>query len=362
MPPNWERDKVSKTSEKCMKTESGIAKVEAGDVRRLFPKYKEFFEFVAKQGFDQVSFSEYFGDAASTQRNTPIPFPERFTDLVADHPGKYFVVAYEDRRDPYYAVGTRGRAVRLSTVQRKTESDRQIREIEIREVDPNEGNFIDTTVTESLNNRKNVDRNTGGDAEVEPSTGRAKFIYRINDQGKKTLREMKIVRLDEGVFNFGNVPKAVRWVRDLDIDATSAESTLEYVDRFIIGRSTNITQEERADVKTIITGTLEIPGSITVNIGLGAPSEGRVLFEDAERKIRVVLYPAMRGSEKQLDVAKNDPVYAPLFEDPMDGERFLEGIRGRITMLKEEWNNPQSVYQPEKSITGSPTPIEEGNN
>lgn len=324
------------------KEHRGLAEREQGDMRRLFPLLKDLFEFVEKQGFDAESFRNYLGETQSKDCR-PVALPQRFQALVSEFPASYFIVAYENRRNPYYAQGTNHRLVRLSTVERKAISNKKIREIDIAEMDPSHGNFVEMTVTESINNKEFADINQAGDDDIESPHGSARFVYHIDSEGKKQAQRLTFNRLDEGLFQFGAAIKVVRWVRDLEITLQPAKLT--YKDFYLLGRSRDIRGEERAEIKTEISGSLEHPESIVIQIGIGAPSSARVLYADPASKIRVLVHSGMNAYARQLEILKEDPVYKTPFENPVDTDGFVQALTGRVAMLRDDWDKPQTVYQ-----------------
>jgi len=326
-----------------MKPENPLTRGETRDLQTTFPLYKELFDFVEKQGFDEMSLDCYRGDIQS-ENYRPVALPEKFQSLVQDYPGNYFIVGSENRQDPRNRAGSRYKKVRLSTVKIKMASDIKIREIDIILADPSLGNVVDIIVTDSVNNQSFEKVNDVADTETESPYGLVRITNRIDTAGNKETVALKFNRLDEGLFNFGDKVKAVRWVRNLDIEKTGASTQeLVYHDFYIVGRSKNIGQEERADIKTQIKTVAGKPKTISVKIGFGDFDTGRVLFEDKETGIRVC-DTDFNNEPKQMEILKQDPAYTLLFQTPAKPQEFIEALMARVAMLQNDWDKPQTVY------------------
>ena len=328
-----------------MDEQSFIARREAQDVMHLFPLYKGLLDHAAKAGFDASDFMNYSGETSSANYQ-PTPLPKKFQDLVQDHPASYYIVAYDDRRGAGYQEGTKHRMVRLSTVPVRSESNQLIREVDIKDVDPSMGNLIEMSVRESVNNQSFAEINEADDDEIEASHGEARCVYQIKPDGQKTVTQLKYNRLDEGLFQFGGSAKAVRWVRNLNIEGVdSDEQRLTYQDLYIIGRSRDVKKEGRAEIRSEINGSGSEFKSITIQMGIPDPSESeRVIVDDQERGVKIIIHDNLPGYENQEDVLRDDPVYSILFEEPIDIDRFSQLLKGRIDMLQDQWDQPQSVY------------------
>ena len=119
---------------------------------------------------------------------------------------------------------------------------------------------------------------------------------------------------------------------------------------YIIGRSKDPSQEKRAQTKVHITGQVSDPDAILVEIGIGSPQSARVLYDDSEEKIKVLVHRDVRGTEEDLDVVQDDPLYSLLLKEGADIDKFREGIKGRIELLRDEWDKPQTVYSQGRDI------------
>ena len=101
-----------------------------------------------------------------------------------------------------------------------------------------------------------------------------------------------------------------------------------------------------AELKIIFKGKGASPESIEIEIGLGPSSEDQVVFEDQAEHIRVVIHPArgMKAYENHLEIIKQDPNYAFLFETPIDKGKLIELVKSRTNLLQSDWDKPQAVF------------------
>ncbi len=342
-----------------MDKERSLEPIETGgEMRRIFPTLDDLFEFAHEQGLDEYSFSQY-EDADVEGGKKRIRLPDKFKSLVEGNPEDFFVVAYDDRRSNHNAEGTRGQLVKLSTVQKKSLSEERIREIDLEKLDPALGNRARFTTTDSINNESFASINTASEGELEQPHGLARHGYEITPAGVKKKQTSEFNRLDEGMFQWREEEKPVRWVRDLTIDVDDSDETeIKYKELFIIGRFNEGSGEERADIRTSITGTLEDPKSILVEIGFGPMSLARVIYEDEDNSIKVVEHEGVNAYKNQLEILRQDPNYASLVEGNVDPEELLENIRLKANMLREDWDKPTNIFTKVKAIEEKPREIE----
>ncbi len=333
-----------------MNNERSLDRAGFRDIKRTFPLLKELFEYAEKKGFDSISFDDYGSEGAGDNPRA-IEFPENFNSLVAEHPGKYFIVAYDNRQSSYYKEGTRHRMVRLSTMRKRAQTNERIREVDLTETDPSFGNKAQIKVRESVNNKSFVDINTATGEEVEQPHGEAEYMYELDPQGVKTVKETHFNRLDEGLFQWKGENKPVRWVRNLRVekDEQDIPKTM-YEDLYIIGRMEKGKSDERAQVKTYITGSAENPKSILIEIGIGAPATAKVLYEDKQRNIKVLVHEGIKAYKDQLQIIQQEPAYAALFRKPVDIEELMKDISFKARMLQEDWDKPQTVFTQNPAI------------
>lgn len=323
------------------------------DLNRTFPLLKELFELLRKQGWESSSYDNY-GNEGEGENTQAIELPESFAPLVAEHPGKYYIVAYDNRRSSYYKEGTRNELVKLSTVKKRTQSDERVTEIDLAEVDPSMGNKVEVRVQESVNNKGFVDLNKQTNTEVAQPHGEANLKYEIDPNGNKAVQETSYSRTDEGIFPWKDNEERVRWYRTLRAERKSEDNIqTTYEDSFIIGGWDDPRKEERASIRTTIKGSVENPDSIVVEIGIGTPSSAQVLYEDTERNIKVLVHEGINMYKNQLEVLKQDPNYAIIFQEPIDAENLMSTLKSKIAMLQNDWDKPHHVFAEQPAIDGS---------
>mgnify|MGYP000458669428 CR=1 FL=1 len=333
---------------------SGIAKAEKKAIVRPFPLLQDLFKFAQKEGIHDAGF-RYQGERADV---VTAELPETFQPLTEDFPAKYFVVAYEDRRGEYYAEGTRHQLVRLSTVERPSSTDARTREMDLILPDDKRADRIRVTVREAVKEKSFEEINQKNDDGLDQPHGSARYTYEIDASGKRHPKKFEFDRLDEGLFDLGGDNyKPVRWVRDLLIEkGEDGEDQIQYNDLYILNRSNNPGDESRASVQTSLIGTFESPRSVVVEIGFGPMETARVLFHDEEKNITLFLHQSVR-TEDSIAILKDDPVYTELLNASPKPEAFIEKIRARCQMLKDDWANPQSVYDDSPVIAERPLVI-----
>jgi len=326
-----------------MKFEKKLQPIENRELSNLFPLLKDLFKFAESKGVNTLAFQKYTGENEEENLNS-IELPEKFLSLFPEHPGKYYLVGYENRKNPYYKEGTRNIWVRLSTVAKKIQTNEKIREIDIEEADMSEGNIMRTKVTDSIKNADFSQINTAEGDEVEQPHGSAQYIYETTPNGKKKITETSFNRLDEGLFLWKGKDQPVRWLRDLNMKKNKAGySKFVYTDSYIIDRC-NV----RANIKTTINGSLENPESIVVEIGHGSLNSAEIIYEDPEGKIKVYKHSGVQ--DDGMKVVKQDPNYSPLFEEKINPDELLETLRFKMLALKDDWDKPQNVFSDNKSL------------
>ncbi|MEK7500093.1 MAG: hypothetical protein AAB649_05820, partial [Patescibacteria group bacterium] len=308
-----------------MSEKNPLTKVEGGEMINPFPLYTELFQFADKEGLGNQSLSAYTGEYNSPNYK-PVALPEKFSSVVRDYPDNYFVVAYEDRRDRYFKKGTNTRMVRLSTVPLRNKTNEKIREIDVTAVDPTRGNYVEIAVSASVNNRSFDNINTAQGAELDESYGQSKFVYKVEPNGKKYPQEASYGRLDEGLFQFGESKKPVRWVRDLSVEYGDNTQRIKYSDMYIIGRSERPEEEKRAQIKTHIAGKISDPESVLLEIGIGSPQSGKTIYHNKDRNIKVIAHEQIGSYKGDIDTLKDDPVYSLLLRDVVNENEFLGAI------------------------------------
>lgn len=318
-----------------------IAPYQPKELAVPFPLIQELFQEGEKTfgGAHNGSDSDYY-DEESTARKPKLH--EKFAALaLGDDPAKYYFTYYDDRRSTYFAEGTRGRSACIATQERKAASNDRLREI----IYSQDGSGFYMTVGENVNNRAFMEwQNADEEGLVQPS-GRMQAKYRLIDSHKRELMEFTASRVDEVMFDKDGQSQPGRWTRSLRIDNTQQDT--EYKELYIINRSKDIGQENRADVAFQFKDALDNPQSVTVAIGFGPPSYARTIAEDPEGKVRVVVY---KGHEDELDILRQDPNYAFLNDEEVSSDKVLSLMRERIALLQQQWDKPQSVF------AGNPQP------
>lgn len=322
---------------------------ESREVVNPFPLTKDLFDFARTQLSRDTSFDTYVNPELKDEGVRVVELPEKFKPFVADYPGDYFVVYYINRRDPYYREGTRAEQTGLSTAQHRYDSDRILREIDIKEHDSSDkkGNVIFVTVAERVNEEGFTRINTAGSGEVNQPHGSRELEYQMDSNGTKRTIRSRFNRLDEGIFSWGGVDKPVRWVRNLDIEKPSEDRyEMTYRDAYLVGHDERGLTEEQAEVKIKIKGSGSEMSSIIVEIGIGSSDKDKVLFEDPGEQIKVIVHSAegMKISKNQAEIIKQDPNYAFLFEKPVDKAKLIELIQSRTSFLQNDWDKPHAVF------------------
>lgn len=333
-----------------MKRESLMPR-EQKEIKRPFPLVRDLFAFARERGIDVRGFNSDTGEAHAIA-----PLPEKYVPLVEEYPGVYFVTAYEDRRGNYYAEGTRGQLVRLSTVEDRSVSDERTREIDIEEREGRDADRLKIRVREAVMDKSFGFINQARSGEVDRPNGSMRYTYERDEAGKKYPKLIECNRMDEGLFRIDGLEKPVRWVRDVRKEIEDGKTYVtEYRDYYVIGRNTKESKDERVSIKTAIRGDIQNPKLIEVEIGFGSKLSARRLVDDQAGGLIVLVH-----EEKMLSIARVDPAYAEIFKEKPEREKIILGIASRIQMLLDEWDKPQSVYEDmTRKISDEPRQIED---
>ncbi len=328
---------------------------ERKEVMLPFPLMKELIDYVQESGLSSDnSFSEYVSEETEDRAvGQAIPLPEKFFPLVADHPGTYFLVYYEDRDNDYYKKGTRFKEVGISTSEYRKTGNKRLREIHIKQPSSSEGlgNVLRVEIEERVNEKGFTTLNTAIGEQVNLPHGMASIEYEVSPDGVKRELAFRSDRLDEGLFEWGGEQKHVRWLRELDVEKGGDIQMIFYRDTYLVGLKPEGGSGERAEVRFTINGNLNDPQSVLVEIGFGPESKAEVLFEDKDKKIKIVLHDfAGVSREKVLNILKQNPNYAFMFKDSVDTEELMSSLTSMVSMLQNDWDKPQAVFTQPASI------------
>lgn len=306
-------------------------------IQRLFDKGRDVFG-----GVDNGSSSDYYNADDVVVKS--VKLPEEFSPLtLGDDPNKYFLVYFDDRTSPYYKEkGGQKKSACIATQKRSYESNDRLKEITYSSEDS--GFYL--TVAEKINNRAYEEfYDEDREGLVKPN-GRIKAKYRLAGGSGKELIELTSSRVDEVMFpNQDGQKQPGRWLRELLIDAEKNETI--YKELYILNRaapSVEKRDEKRAQVSFKMYGKTESSQKIDVIIGYGflAESSSRVVFEDKEKGVRVIL---PDGFETDLEILRSDPNYAFLQEGQFDAGKVQDFVSERVALLQKQWDQPQSVFE-----------------
>ncbi|RJQ25875.1 hypothetical protein C4577_04635 [Candidatus Parcubacteria bacterium] len=304
-------------------------------------------------GLHNGSGGDYYNDIPNS-RVTKLP--AKFASLtLGDDPEKYFLVYYDDRRSSYFAEGTRGRRVCLSTQQRKGESNDRLREIIYREGEGSQA--YNMTINESV---KEADFRSmdGNSADVVSPYGDSTAVYELVSDHHKRLLEFKSSRLDEAMVSVNGASKTARWLRNLAIDAVN--NIIRYSDCYMLDRANTIRNQRRVKMEFVVQGPIDNPSSIIVALGGydSSPSlRPRILWEDKESGIKFAKYLPV---DDDLELLKEDTNYSFIKEENrIDRAEMLEFFGRRVRLLRDQWDKPTSVFEPVPQIEGKPLQREE---
>jgi hypothetical protein len=325
-----------------------LIRQERQEIVNTFPLIRELFTF-AQNGLPESNHQIYTDPSCRKDGQKALELPDTFAPLVADYPGKYFVVTYENRLGTHNAPGTRMRQVGLSTSQYRYESDQMLREIDIQEPAALEdkGNVIFLTVSSLVNEKSFTDINTAMNDEVDRPHGSAKITYKIDSNGNKEIRESHFARLDEALRPWKGEQTPVRWLRYLDIENfLEGVARVTYRDFYLIGKDEKGLTKEQVQVQTQVEKKENSSQTIVIEIGFGSGNSARTIFENLDQSIKVVEHSSegMPAVTNQMEILKQDPNYSFLFENPVDQKKVLDFVRSRVNMLEHDWDKPHAVF------------------
>lgn len=332
--------------------DSALVVPEKRELMNLFGLTRQLFDFAADNDLEHKGGYRY-ADVNNEFSDNPFAkdLPQKFYPIIAEYPGKYFVVSYENRLSSYYAEGTRLRMVRLSNVRKQSETDERVREITITEYDPSEGkgNVQFLTIKDFVNNQKRTKINTAAEGEVDDPNGSARLTYELDPTGGKKLIASEFDRMDEGMFEWHGELTPVRWNRRLDIEKQgTGDMEMRYRDYYIIGRNhyTETHKDYRIQAEFVVIGNIDNPQSIVITFGSQLGDKKEVIFEDKENQIIINLNDgdSWTKKEKISEFIKQDPNFSFLFDGSASREKIIELIRRKADALTNEWDKPTHVF------------------
>jgi len=330
------------------KKEFSLARRKSPELKRPFPLIQDLFAFAKK---NKIEFR---------QDEVTVELPEEFQPLVADLPNKYFIVAYEDRRDSYYKEDTRGQIITLSTVKSRAETDELTNEFQISQMNKARADRVEVKVRQAVMDKSFERINEAEGEELEQSHGSAWYTYELDEHGQKYPQKMEFNRLDEGLFKMGEVARPVRWLRTLDIEKQKNQpDNIGYMDYYMIRDDENPAMFTRTQIKSKIVGNLDKPQSVFIEVGSGPEESAEVLVNDQVHALKFIIHKDWSDKDP-LKIIKDDPVYAPLFNKEVNVDLFVEGLQSRMQSLKEDWHKPQSVYETVPAFEQKQPALEEG--
>lgn len=333
-----------------MESESkNLARVERRELADPFPSIRRLFAF-AEKNTNERSLDYYFGKEKDEEAPDQVPLPLEFAPLVAEYPGEYFVISFEDRReDSRNAKDTRHIEVLLSTVPWRAQSNERLREISFTEhaVSEGKGNVVFMKVAEKVNEASFVHINEAKGDEVDRPGGQTHTVFEIDAKGVKNSKEQEFSRHDDGIFNWNGAQKRVRWIRTVRIETKSDTlSTLTHRDTYLVGMKERGGSEGSLVVETEITLDNTTETRVSIGIGSAAITHGTVIYEDADEGVRILQSTFMPPHDtiKEMDILKQDPNYAFLFERPINKEKLLSTMMQKINALRNDWDKPSAVF------------------
>lgn len=330
-----------------------------GEIINPFELAKKLFDFAAENLSESAGWR--YSDLNGEYEDNPYAkeLPEMFHQIIADYPGRYYVVSYENRTSSDYALGTRMKYVRLSTVPKLSQSNDLVREIGISEphVSEGRGNVLVISIKDSVMNRDVQNINTAKEGETDSPRGSAKFTYETNPIGDKKLIGLNFERMDEGIFTWQEKQTPVRWLRYLDIERPDTENTkTQYRDLYIIGRhhQREDGRDMRVDVRFMFTGNIDTTKDITISIGLDMGGKGETLFENSEQNVKIVFHNMDPWATKEdtLAILRQDPNYSSLLRPDVSREIVIDLLKNKTRMMTEDWNKASAVFN--HPFTSSP--------
>jgi hypothetical protein len=313
-----------------------------------FASFRELFEF-AQKTLRQDSFEMYVNSDYRDSKHTPCELPDKFNLITEGYPGKYFLVGFENRQGTYYKADTRGRIVCLSTAPRKYESEDRLQEIIITEPDPSvgRGNVLLYKVSQFVNEKGRQTLNLPLECGVAESSGKADILIEISPTGERAIIESSCSRLDEAFHSWRGAQTIVRWLRDLYCTRDkSGNQEYRYRDTYLIGRDERGDTLETANVTTRFNLQSGAVSSVLIEIGIGAISSARTIFESDNGLLKVVEHtPAgMRAYTNQMEIVSLDPNYQFIFNQVIDVSSVVKLMQDRILMLEQHWDKKHNIF------------------
>ncbi len=345
-------DNVEEAPDTLSEQPETLATVNRQEVMNLFGLTRELFEFAQDNNLGHEGGFRY-SDVNNEFSDNPfaIELPQKFYPIIAEYPGKYWAVSFEDRFDPYYAKGTNMRLIKLSTVPKRSQTDDKIREISVSEPAPSEGlgNIQFMFVRDSLMNKSFATINTASENQTDSPYGSAEMVYELDPVGSKKLVNSEFNRMDEGIFEWDSAKTPVRWLRYLRMRQDKvSEAEIQYEDSYILGRhhQREDHKDTRVQVKITSVGKLDAPESMVVSIGSEVGSKNTVLFEDSLSHVKVVLHDndPWTTKEKMVKILKQDPNYAFLFEGDIDTDKLIELLKRKADLITNDWDKKSTVF------------------
>lgn len=314
-----------------------------------FPLMKDLIDYAKERGLSsETSYDDYIkGGAVEGKIRQVIPLPERFSSLVAGYPGTFLLVYYIDRDDQYYKPETRYKEIGISSSEYRKSSDERLTEIHIKQpgVSTGFGNVLRIEVEESINEKSFDKMNDEIGVKTDSSHGSARIEYEVTPDGARREVALASERLDEGMFEWGNEFKHVRWLRYIDVDKRGDTQVISYRDMYLVGLRPQGGSDERAEVKFSIDGNLNEPKSIKVEIGSGPESTAEIFFDDTEHGIKIIVHKHYGVTLEQVyNILRQNPNYAFLFKDPVDVSELRASLASMVATLQNDWDKPQTVF------------------
>ncbi len=309
-----------------------------------YPDLVALFELAERNGLSEQNPDNYYSNYENT---SAILLPKEMQKLTLGDPGQYYLVFYEDRRDDSYYKESMGRFALISARKNRPQSNDPFRELWYsQETNKNGYDEAFVAVAERVNEKSAQNINSADDTTTEEPYGSRKIKYKINpEDGSRIPIDLSISRLDEILLPLDEKRFVTRWVRNLNISKDeNQEPDAIYSDHYIIGRSQEILKERRADISIRVRGNIDNPRMIKVEIGSGPEQSARILLEDLEKNIKIIIH---SGAEEGFDLLRQDPQYGFLSKsnDQISTDDILSLFEFRADLLREHWNQSQSVFE-----------------
>ncbi|MES2059860.1 MAG: hypothetical protein V4438_02410 [Patescibacteria group bacterium] len=328
-----------------------LATVSKQEIMNLFSRTRELFDFAEQNGIDRSGL--IYGDLNNEFAENPYAkeLPQKFYPIIADYPGKYWAVSFEDRFDPYYAKGTNMRLIRLSTVPKRSQSDDKIREISISEPATSEGlgNVQFMFIKDSIKNQSFTNINTSPENQADAPDGSAELVYELDAAGRKRLVTQEFNRMDEGIFEWNATKTPVRWLRNLQIKQDKRnEANIQYEDMYILGRhhQNENRRDKRVRVRITALGKSDGYKNILISIGQEIGDKQETLFEDKRNNTKVIFNDNEPWTTKGeiVEFLRQDPNYSFLFDGSASYEKIIELLRQKSNLVTNDWDKPNAVF------------------